>query len=258
MLPGLPAQSLDRKLQQHLLPVLALTLVACRDTRPPGAPAPLWREAPAAHDVGAACADLGELRVCWDAACPGGICAVPRAGLPDLPARGGWRCAGAGAARRCAERGALAGGFACQGDVCVQAHPRLPDDGEWTCAELAGAVLCAGGEPASGAVPGPPDEGWWCGPRRGKAERVCLDLDPDRPAAAGWRCGFEHVPRDRRRCVRAPPAAPALGDACTGDAACPRGARCAGRRCLPVRPRAECWLDQDCGKGRCVLGTCAT
>ena len=33
-------------------------------------------------------------------------------------------------------------------------HPRLPDDGHWTCADAEGATVCVGSEPPAGVVMG--------------------------------------------------------------------------------------------------------
>jgi hypothetical protein len=150
----------------------------------------------------------------------------------------GLRCVGSGAALRCARRDRLADPFVCTNGSCVQRHPRLPDDGEWACIDLVGAVLCRGGETASGVPPGPPEPGWICGQRRGTEERLCLDRDPDLPAGGPHACHFEHVPRDTRHCE--PPKAPLKGPTFAAD------------------PTPECWFDADCGGPRCLLGRCGT
>lgn len=239
---------------------LALLCAGCRDPAPERAvvvePAPRRVAAPAETDVGSACADVGELRACFGDH-PGavhGVLVVPRP-LPSAPrpARG-WRCGGVGSARTCEDRALETDAFACRGDVCTRQHPRLPDDGEWECAELDGAVLCHGGGTAAGTVPGPADPAWLCGPRRGApGERICVDFSPDRPElGAGAACRFEYLPgRAQRTCRRG--AEPALGRAC---GACPAGMACAGGRCLPLPPSPECWLDADCGGGVCLLGSC--
>src|SRR5688572_7340752 len=74
-----------------------------------------------------------------------------------------------------------ASSFSCGSDGCIQLHPRLPDSGEWRCAERGQVVWCAGGEPAAGVVSGPPDPRYRCGRRWGQAreERVCVDRSPD-------------------------------------------------------------------------------
>jgi hypothetical protein len=55
-------------------------------------------------------------------------------------------------------------------------------------------VLCRGGQTPAGVLRVQSDRGWWCGRRRGKpTERLCLDLDPDRPDELGADavCRFE-------------------------------------------------------------------
>jgi hypothetical protein len=134
---------------------------------------------------------------------------------------------------------APAGLFECVGEVCSQAYPRLPDTGEWRCADTGGVVWCAGGEPAAGVVPGPADPGYRCGARFGKSasERVCIDRHPDYPAAgaAHYRCSFAQ----ERGVTRV----------CKSEAAVPASS-------LSPQALPACWLDKDCGSGDCDRGTC--
>jgi hypothetical protein len=127
--------------------------------------------------------------------------------------------------------------FVCTGDICTQRHVRLPDDGEWRCAERDGVVWCAGGEPAAGVVSASAARGYRCGERRGSKvrERVCVDAAPDYPegGAARFRCRFEQEQGVVRSCTRAP----------------------ATPRPLPENARPNCWLDADC-PGRCERGSC--
>jgi len=206
----------------HLLRSLSLALLAlasaCTASRP--------------HDD-APCAELRTVRVCWDERCPDGVCVTPRARVRAVAA------------------------FACAGQptTCVQRHPRRPDDGEWECLDVDGIVLCRGGEPAAGVVPGPPDEGWIC---RGEGERHCVDLAPDQPDDGTWRCHFEGAREGARVCERSTTAE--IGDRCVdGAQRCPAGMRCAARVCVPsAAPQPSCWVDGDCGAGkRCLRGTCA-
>ena len=113
----------------------------------------------------------------------------------------------------------------------------MPDDGELECVDLDGAVVCRGGAPAAGVVPGPPDPGWTCGARRGSVDRICVDATPELPEGAtrGWRCRHTHERGERRVC-RADPAAPG-----------PKAERL---------PPPSCWLDKDCGAGVCRRGSC--
>ncbi len=234
--------------------------------------------APAPLDRGAFCADVGALRVCWDAAEPGascasGVCIVDRP-LPAPPAfASGWRCHGQGEARSCVRRDRGGGPFVCSGGVCTQAYARAPDDGAWICADIDGVVVCSGGEPPAGAVPGPADAAFVCGTRRTSSLRdtpkaagsagLCVDLAPDMPDEAmlepgeTWSCRYDYSRGGSHRvCEKARRAR--MGAACDPTAKCPAGALCVSGRCVPTRPpRPECWLDDDCPKGQlCRLATC--
>lgn len=129
--------------------------------------------------------------------------------------------------------------FRCGASLCAQSHPRLPDSGEWRCAESERVVWCAGGEPAAGVVPGPLDPGYRCGQRFGAGhdERVCIDEAPDYPPphAARERCYFSQERGIERLCK-------------PGAASDPR----------PLSPGAlpACWLGKDCRSGQCDRGTC--
>lgn len=186
-------------------------------------------------DRGALCANVGAVRACWE--CDGGK--APCVVGPATPSP-----------RRAAT-------FVCQGGDCVQRHPRLPDDGEWECIDQDGAVVCRGGEPAAGVIPGPPEVGWICGAReqgpRGP-EKVCVDLAPDLPEGGPWRCRADHKSGEKRVCKQAAPKGPQLGEAC-GDG-CPTGATCVSDRCLPAKPQPTCWFDTECAGGTCRQGTC--
>ncbi len=127
--------------------------------------------------------------------------------------------------------------FICQGALCRQRHVRLPDDGEWRCAEREGLVWCAGGEPAAGVISAPRQRGYVCGQRRGHDERVCVDVSPDYPSAipGQHRCRFVAEDGFWRECERERVATRARG---------------------ALGP-PDCWLDADCAPGRCDRGTCA-
>lgn len=255
-------------------------LLGCKArTTAPAAPALFAPMPTPAPDGADACADVGTLRACWGAA--GAPRLVPR----PVPARAassslGWRCAWPGPVRLCVDRRASAPAFTCEGALCTQRHARLPDEGEWTCADAAGAVVCVGGERAAGVVAGPPDAAWICGARRGSdagapaqtgfvqrlaqaspaplGARVCVDLSPDVPDGelSRWRCHFESGPPAARVCERATGAA-VLGVTCDRQRPCVDGAACVDGRCLPAaRPAPSCWLDQDCPGGACRFGTC--
>jgi hypothetical protein len=151
--------------------------------------------------------------------------------------------------------------FRCEGTVCRQRAPRMPDDGEWECADFAGIVVCHGGGRAAGVPPGAAERGFLCGSRHGARalpdERVCVDLSPDFPegGGSGRTCRFESDGATYRVCA-ADPGARTAGDGCDGRAACADGLHCVEHRCLPTRPEPACWLDADCDKGTCRFGTC--
>jgi hypothetical protein len=202
---------------------LGLLAAACSRTAPPHPGA-----------AGGDCADVGTLRVCWDAA---GAHVVDGAVTPRT-------------------RGPA---FTCDGTRCEQRHPRMPDDGEWQCADSAGATVCTGGERAAGVAAAAADARWFCGARLGSAPgtRVCVDLSPDFPdgRATGWRCRTLVDGPARRVCAR-DPEAHTLGDRCDPARPCVDGSRCAGGRCVPERPAPACWLESDCPGGRCRFGSC--
>jgi hypothetical protein len=147
-------------------------------------------------------------------------------------------------------RTADASKFICRGSLCRQRHVRLPDDGEWRCAEREGLVWCAGGEPAAGVLGVSRERGYVCGRRRGHDERVCVDVSPDYPPAslaAGerrisgpWGRAGEH----RCRFVTED----GLSRECVAERVATRD------RGAPGPP--DCWLDADCAPGRCDRGTC--
>lgn len=134
---------------------------------------------------------------------------------------------------------ARASRFECSAGVCSQRAPRVPDDGEWRCAELAGAALCAGGEPAAGTIAGPADPGYRCG-RRPNGERVCVDMAPDYPPGGPdvYACRFDGEQGGIRECREHP-----------------KAASTAVLAALPER-NPDCWLDRDCS-GRCDRGYCS-
>jgi len=213
------------RLFRSCAPWLLIALAACRAR----APEP---QRAAAGD----CANVQTLRVCWDGA------------GPHAAAR-----ATGGAAR------APGPTFACSGDRCEQRHPRMPDDGEWQCADSAGATVCMGGERAAGVARPAAEPAWFCGARRDRVmgARICVDLSPDFPdgRAPGWRCRTLYEGPTRRVCDR-DPAAHTLAETCDRAHPCVDGSRCAGGWCVPERPAPECWLDTDCAAGRCRFGSC--
>jgi hypothetical protein len=266
---------------------LALALSACKGDRASPTTAPsasaLKRAAHGgvivvAADRGELCSDLGSIRACWGGECGRTGCVVERP-FPSAVAISplGWRCTGARAERRCFERSARAGEFACRENTCVQRHPRLPDDGEWLCADSAGAVLCTGGEPAAGVAPARAEPGWFCGTRAGarpvvKTEtraqptagaaptagtRVCVDLDPDFPDgnASHWRCRYSYERGVERICQRGKAGA-VLGDRCDAAHPCVDGSHCSTGYCIASRPAPDCWLDSDCKSSACRFGSC--
>jgi hypothetical protein len=149
--------------------------------------------------------------------------------------------------------------FVCRGSECRQEHPRLPDTGEWVCAERDGIVWCAGGEPAAGVVSGPVDDHFRCASRWGAKsdERICIDERPQYPTGerAGYACRFEQETALVRVCrpAQVDDGAFAVGraiPACWYDKDCPSGA-CDRGAC-------GCGKDADCLHGRCSAGLCVT
>jgi hypothetical protein len=128
--------------------------------------------------------------------------------------------------------------FSCGAAQCVQSHPRVPDSGQWRCAESERVVWCAGGEPAAGVAPAAPDPAYRCGPRFGAvSERICIDEHPDYPPPQMGRnnCTFAQERGLSRVCEAGATSAP-----------------------KPLSPGAlpACWLGKDCGSGSCDRGTC--
>jgi hypothetical protein len=241
---------------------------------------------PKAVDRDELCADIGSIRACWT----GAAARIVQRSVPKdtAPSAMGWRCVGAGGARRCAARAATSPAFVCSGSMCEQRHPRMPDDGEWRCSDSGGATICAGGEPAAGVAPttagGAPEaselgstssiagglepgqgsrskDGWFCGQRRGTTppERVCVDFSPDFPDGNmdGWRCRTLYDGPVRRVCERDAPGR-TLTAACDAGRPCVDGSRCVDGRCIPDRPAPSCVLQADCASGRCRFGSCLT
>lgn len=132
-----------------------------------------------------------------------------------------------------------AGPFSCEPGSCRQEHPRLPDAGEWRCADGGGSVWCAGGQAAAGVVAGPSDARYRCARRWGKlrSERICIDSQPDVPREQPEMraCAFEQ----ERGIARV----------------CRRGAEPVKAR-LPANVTPACWLDRDCPSGSCDRGVC--
>lgn len=160
------------------------------------------------------------------------------------PAERGELCTGERTLRRCRPRNAEASDFVCDGGLCTQRHVRLPDDGEWRCAEREGVAWCAGGEPAAGVVAVASDRGFLCGERRiprdapadRRRERICIDPSPDIPPGAreAYSCRFAQERGVTRECIEKPtPVRPP-----------------------PARTAPDCWLDADCAPGSCDRGQC--
>lgn len=234
---------------------LLLGLMACE--------ARLWTLAsagveasPAPYDRGELCADVGAHRMCWKGS---QRFEVPRP-LPAGPRPpAGFRCTGMGGSRVCEDRAHQGGTFSCAAERCLQARPRMPDDSEWDCVEMSGVVFCRARAHAAGIADGPRDFGWLCGPRRNLSppERVCVDLDADRPdLERDWKCRYEFAHGQAQR-VCVPATEPMIGSACDAARACPAASSCQEGRCLPPRPEPACWYEQDCGESAvCRWGTC--
>jgi len=235
----------------------ALSLGACQGEHVTVQPAQV--HVAAAHDRGERCLDVADTRVCWGGPCGEVGCIVPRPGDTALVPPSGFRCAGQGRARTCQARAAQAGPFVCAGTRCVQEHPRVPDNGEWDCVDIAGVVYCRKVVAAAGVLAGPLEPGFACGTRRGEGhgELICVDFAPDpAPLRVPYACSIGYSRGVAER-VCAPSSARRVGAACDGDSACPAGTRCVGGRCLPGYPRPACWLDGDCdGAQKCHFGSC--
>jgi hypothetical protein len=240
---------------------LATLLVACRGegTVPAVQVGPV--PSPADGDRGVLCLDVADVRACWgdgtgDESCRSGTCLVPRP-LPSSPVPpSGFRCAGQRSQRSCVTRAWQGAPFTCDQDRCVQSRLRTPDNGEWECVEMGGAVICRFLAEAAGIPRGPREAGFVCGDRAGHGELICVDLSPDPPPLGSWSC---RVTYDSGSATRVCTAArdPKFGDPCASNGACPAGAWCVGGRCLPEQPQPACWFDQDCGQNaQCRYGSC--
>jgi len=215
-----------------------------------------------ANDPSELCSDVVDARVCWSRK-PGDGLWVGERHLPgpsaSEPAK--YRCTGSGQARQCRLRTDLAPAFRCKGVRCTQRLPRVPDDGDWECADLGGAVLCRGGAQPAGVTRPSLDPGWWCGARRRSTtgDRICLDLDPDYPPARGesFRCSYAIEGAKLTRLCESS-TLPGLGSRCSQDSACPNDSRCVGGVCLPHAFSPNCWGDADCAPERCAYGTCTS
>jgi|GEM_PF-5208805 len=147
---------------------------------------------------------------------------------------------------------ATAPAFVCGPQRCVQDYPRTPDDSDWSCAGMAGSVVCLGGTQAAGVAAASANPRWRCGDvvSRPRGEhRVCVDLEPDFPpgGAPAWKCHFQNELPMRRICDRSADHH-VLGDACSATSPCVDGADCQGGRCVAPSGNPFCWVDGDCEK----------
>jgi hypothetical protein len=151
-----------------------------------------------------------------------------------------------------------ASAFVCEGKSCRQEHPRLPDTGEWRCAERGGVVWCAGGEPAAGVVQGAADPTFRCGKRwlESAGERVCIARQPDypEPTTDAIRCWYAQERGVARVCdlAKSEPKSPLLGVALP---ACWLDRDCSSQKC--DRGACRCENDSECVEGRCRQGLCS-
>jgi hypothetical protein len=241
---------------------LATLLVACRAHEAAPHVQAGSVPSPADDDRGTLCLDVADVRACWgdhsnDETCRSGTCPVSRP-LPAAPAPpSGFRCSGERSGRSCVTRALHGPPFACGQDRCVQSPLRTPDNGEWECVEMAGAVICRSLSAAAGVAPGVLDAAFVCGLRVGHGERICVDLSPDPPPGlASWSCRVTYDGGSAARvCTSAQ--VPHVGGRCASNRDCPVATACIGGRCLPDEPKPVCWFDQDCGQSqRCRYGSC--
>jgi hypothetical protein len=151
----------------------------------------------------------------------------------------------------------LASPFVCEGETCRQQHPRLPDTGEWRCAERGGVAWCAGGEPAAGVVAGAADPAFRCAPRWGhETERICIARHPDYPDGRSdlYRCSYAQELGVARVCRLAPASQQIAFDE-RALPACWLDVDCSSRAC--DRGACRCQSDRECLKGGCRDGVCA-
>jgi hypothetical protein len=159
----------------------------------------------------------------------------------------------------------LAAPFVCEGGACVERHPRLPDDGEWSCSDVGGVAVCVGGDPPAGVPKNIVDPAWNCGPRNlpGAAapsgERVCVDPSPEFPDGRplGWSCRYVTEGGLARVCRRAA-SAHEIGDRCSGSQPCLDGMVCRDARCALEPGFVFCAFDRDCASHACRFGHCRT
>lgn len=216
----------------------------------------------AAEDRGDLCLDIADWRACYErpaAGAPGadGGSWVSRPLPSGAAPASGWRCGGQRRERTCVSRALHGAPFTREPGKRTQRPLRTPDNGEWECVETEGVVTCRSLADAAGVRTGLLDPAFVCGPRRGSAERICVDFSPDAPPALDrWECRVGYAAGMAER-VCSPSATPRVGSACAASGECPRDAACVDRRCLPPQPAPACWYDQDCGlKGRCRWGSC--
>jgi hypothetical protein len=206
------------------------------------------------------CRDLSQVSACWPSS--GGPPQPVERRVPEFSARSamGFRCSGQGKQRTCRDRLRDSQEFSCREGSCKQPFARVPDAGEWTCADASGASLClAGGVAAGVQAAREPEAGFSCGWRTAANEpsqRLCIDFAPDFPdgVAENWNCHYEHDGEVTRVCKRE--RSRAIGADCTAGSTCPLGSKCLGGRCLPTQLRPTCWLDRDCASNQCRLGRC--
>jgi hypothetical protein len=242
--------------------VMATLLVACHAQDGPLRVQSGPASSPADGDRGELCLDVGEVRACWGdhsggEGCASGTCRVHRP-LPDGPAPpSGFRCSGQRSERSCVTRAWHGAPFECQKEHCLQSPLRMPDNGEWECVEMAGAVICRSLSQAAGIPPGALDASFVCGARIGHGEPVCVDLSPDPPPGLdSWSCRVTYDGGAPARTCTASKE-PHIGGQCASVSDCPVATACIGERCLPDQPKPGCWFDQDCGQGaRCHYGSC--
>ncbi len=247
----------------HSCCVAAVVLAGCSSSATDRQPAVSsgTLAAPGIDDRERQCVEVADARACWEVPVGGAAESTGTWVARPLPSgaapASGWRCSGRASERKCVARSLHGAPFECEEKRCAQRPVRAPDNSEWECVEMEGVVVCRFHADAAGIASGALDPAFLCAPRRGSAERICVDFSPDLPPRfPAFKCSVRYEAGGAVRVCSASKE-PRVGGACSARAPCPRDAACVEGRCLPPRPSPACWLDEDCAPaGRCRWGSC--